>query len=135
MRGICEVVLEAGDLERLEAFYLGLGLNPLSRDPDRVWLAAGSRCRLGIWSPGPKEHADRGGRHVHFAFSVSRGTLERITAKLRRDGIDVEGPVEHEGGDRSIYVFDPEGNRVELWDFLRDGDGERDGVAALADAA
>ena len=83
MRGICELVLEARDLERLERFYLGLGLTPLSRDCDRVWLAAGSRCRLGIWSPGPKEHGDRGGRHVHFALSVSRGTLERITAKLR----------------------------------------------------
>ena len=42
MRGICELVLEARDLERLERFYLGLGLTPLSRDSDRVWLAAGA---------------------------------------------------------------------------------------------
>jgi catechol-2,3-dioxygenase len=132
MRGICELVLEARDLERLERFYLWLGLTPLSRDCDRVWLAAGSRCRLGIWSPGPKEHDDRGGRHVHFALSVSRGTLERITAKLRRHGIDVEGPVEHEGGDRSLYVSDPEGNRVELWDYFTAGDGDGAGVGGLA---
>jgi catechol-2,3-dioxygenase len=132
MRGICELVLEARDLERLERFYLWLGLTPLSRDCDRVWLAAGSRCRLGIWSPGPKEHDDRGGRHVHFALSVSRGTLERITAKLRRHGIDFEGPVEHEGGDRSLYLSDPEGNRVELWDYFTDGDGDAAGVGGLA---
>ena len=132
MRGICELVLEARDLERLERFYLWLGLTPLSRDCDRVWLAAGSRCRLGIWSPGPKEHDDRGGRHVHFALSVSRGTLERIGAKLRRHGIDVEGPVEHEGGDRSLYLSDPEGNRVELWDYFTDGDGDAAGVGGLA---
>ena len=132
MRGICELVLEARDLERLERFYLWLGLTPLSRDCDRVWLAAGSRCRLGIWSPGPKEHDDRGGRHVHFALSVSRGTLERITAKLRRHGIDVEGPVEHEGGDRSLYLSDTEGNRVELWDYFTDGDGDAAGVGGLA---
>jgi catechol-2,3-dioxygenase len=132
MRGICELVLEARDLERLERFYLWLGLTPLSRDCDRVWLAAGSRCRLGIWLPGPKEHDDRGGRHVHFALSVSRGTLERITAKLRRHGIDVEGPVEHEGGDRSLYLSDPEGNRVELWDYFTDGDGDAAGVGGLA---
>jgi catechol-2,3-dioxygenase len=132
MRGICELVLEARDLERLERFYLGLGLTPLSRDSDRVWLAAGSRCRLGIWSPGSKEHDDRGGRHVHFALSVSRGTLERITAKLRSHGIDIEGPVEHEGGDRSLYLTDPEGNRVELWDYFTDGDGDAAGVGGLA---
>ena len=132
MRGICELVLEARDLERLERFYLGLGLSPLSRDSDRVWLAAGSRCRRGIWSPGSKAHDDRGGRHVHFALSVSRGTLERITAKLRSHGIDIEGPVEHEGGDRSLYLSDPEGNRVELWDYFTDGDGDAAGVGGLA---
>jgi catechol-2,3-dioxygenase len=135
VRGICELVLEARDVARLERFYLGLGLTPLSRDPDRVWLAAGSWCRLGIWSPGAKEHDDRGGRHVHFALSVSRDTLERITANLRQHGIDAEGPVEHEGGDRSVYLSDPEGNRVELWDYFTDGDGDRAGVGGLADDA
>jgi catechol-2,3-dioxygenase len=69
---------------------------------------------------------------VHFALSVSRGALERITAKLRRHGIDVEGPVEHEGGDRSLYVSDPEGNRVELWDYFTAGDGDGAGVGGLA---
>jgi catechol-2,3-dioxygenase len=113
----------------LEGFYRRLGLSVLAREPDRVWLAAGERARLGLWSPGAKEHADRGGRHVHFALSAGRGTLERLTLELRDAGIAVEGPVEHDGGDRSIYVSDPEGNRVELWDFFRDGDG----VAALAE--
>ena len=62
----------------------------------KVWLAAGADTRLGIWSPGRKEHADRGGRHVHFALSVTRGR-----------------------------------NRVELWDFFRDGNGRSEGVDAL----
>jgi catechol-2,3-dioxygenase len=129
---ICELVLEADDVARLERFYVGLGLRPLSRDADRVWLAAGARCRLGIWSPGRKEHADRGGRHVHFALSVSRGALERVAAELRRQDVDVEGPVEHDGGDRSIYLSDPEGNRVELWDYFEDGEGADEGTAGLA---
>lgn len=31
------------------------------------------------------------------------------------------GPVKHDGGDRSLYVSDPEGNIVEAWDhFERD---------------
>lgn len=131
MNGICELVLEAEDIGRLERFYRELGLTELSRDGDRVWLAAGPDTRLGIWSPGIKEHADRGGRHVHFALSVTRGRLEELARELREHGIDVEGPVEHEGGDRSIYVSDPEGNRVELWDFFRDGDGRHEGVGAL----
>ena len=34
---------------------------------------------------------------------------------------EVEGPVEHDGGDRSVYFFDPAGNGVEIWDFFEDG--------------
>jgi len=33
-------------------------------------------------------------------------------------GARVEGPEEHAGGDRSIYVEDPAGNIVEVWDFF-----------------
>jgi hypothetical protein len=36
--------------------------------------------------------------------------------------------VEHDGGDRSLYVVDPEGNVVEVWDFF-----ERADVGELAD--
>jgi catechol-2,3-dioxygenase len=39
--------------------------------------------------------------------------------------------VEHPGGDRSIYVEDPEGNVVEVWDFFRRDDGASEGVEAL----
>jgi hypothetical protein len=42
------------------------------------------------------------------------------------------GPVEHPGGDRSIYVEDPEGNVVEVWNFFQRDEGARDGVDALA---
>jgi hypothetical protein len=50
-------------------------------------------------------------------------------------GAAVHGPVEHSGGDRSVYLEDPEGNVVDVWDFFVDGDGRRDGVGALADGS
>jgi len=131
--GICELVLESDDVEELARFYRELGLETILEEGDRVWLAAGEHCRLGIWPPGEKEHADRGGRHVHFALSVNGERLTAISEDLRERGVEVDGPVEHDGGDRSAYFFDPAGNRVELWDYFRDGDGARDGVAALAE--
>jgi catechol-2,3-dioxygenase len=131
--GICELVLETESPERLASFYEGLGLTRLSTDPDRIWLAAGRDSRLGLWSPGEKEFGDRGGRHVHFALSLESGTIERTADALRGRGLDVEGPVEHDGGDRSLYFDDPEGNRVELWDFFEDGEGAERGVEPLAD--
>lgn len=132
--GICELVLETDDVARLRDFYEGLGLRRLATEGgDRVWLRAGECCRLGIWSPGEKEFSDRGGRHVHFAFSVEADELDAFCAQLREREVELEGPVEHDGGDRSAYFFDPAGNRVEIWDFFRDGDGAEDGVMALAD--
>jgi catechol-2,3-dioxygenase len=131
--GICELVLETEDVGQLSSFYRELGLEQVMEEGDRVWLAAGERCRLGIWPPGEKEFSDRGGRHVHFALSVDQNHLDALTVGLRERGVDVEGPVEHDGGDRSVYFFDPAGNRVELWDFFRDGDGAENGVMALAE--
>ena len=85
----------------------------------------------GLWSPG-RGFGDEGGRHVHFAFSAGREGLRSTPRKrLRAAGAAPRGPVEHEGGDRSIYVEDPEGNVVEVWNYFEQGDGRVDGVAGL----
>ena len=120
--GFAELTLEARDLAALERFYVdGFGLEVLAREPDRVWLAAGANARLGLWTPGEKEFGDRGGRHVHFAFSAAPGRLDALAARLRERGAAVRGPEEHDGGDRSLYVEDPEGNVVEVWDYFGRG--------------
>jgi len=120
--GFAELTLEARDRARLERFYVdGLGLRVLAREDDRTWLAAGDHARLGLWSPGEKEFGDEGGRHVHSAFSAAPGQLDALAARLREHGATIRGPEEHDGGDRSLYVEDPEGNVVEVWDFFGRG--------------
>jgi catechol-2,3-dioxygenase len=116
--GICELVLESTDLERMVDFYERIGLGVLLRERGRVWLDAGESTRIGIWTVGKKEHRDQGGRHVHFALSLSSAGLDEMVEGLRATEQGFEGPVTHEGGDRSVYLSDPEGNRVELWDYL-----------------
>ena len=134
LSGFAELTLEARDLASLERFYTtAFGLELLSRDDDRIWLAAGRSARLGLWTPGEKEFGDEGGRHVHFAFAASPGTLDSLVARLRRCGASARGPEEHPGGDRSIYVEDPEGNVVEVWDFFHRGEGARQGTEAFKD--
>ena len=132
LNGFAELTLEARDMGRLERFYVeALGLEPLSREDDRIWLAAGPDARLGLWAPGEKEFGDEGGRHVHFAFAATPGALESLAGRLRDHGARVYGPHRHAGGDRSIYVEDPEGNVVEVWDFFERGEGASEGVGAL----
>jgi catechol 2,3-dioxygenase-like lactoylglutathione lyase family enzyme len=46
LTGFAELTLEAHDVERLERFYTeAFGLEVLSREGDRVWLAAARRLR------------------------------------------------------------------------------------------
>ena len=120
--GFAELTLETPDPAGLERFYAGvLGMEVLAREADRIWLAAGAHARLGLWSPGEKEFGDRGGRHVHFAFSAAPGRLDALVERLSERGVAFRGPEEHDGGDRSLYVEDPEGNGVEVWDFFARG--------------
>ena len=130
--GFAELTLEVRDRERMERFYVrALDLEVLAREDDRTWLAAGERARLGIWLPGQKEFGDQGGKHVHFAFSAAPGRLDGLVQRLNTAGVAHRGPVEHPGGDRSLYVEDPEGNVVEIWDFFHRREGRQEGVDAL----
>jgi catechol-2,3-dioxygenase len=131
--GFAELTIEVRDLEALERFYRDVfGLRLLAREDDRVWLAAGEHARLGLWLPGEKEFGDEGGRHVHFAFSAGPGGLDELAGRLEASDHPYRGPIEHDGGDRSLYVEDLEGNVVEVWDFFERGEGRREGAAALA---
>jgi catechol-2,3-dioxygenase len=126
--GFSELTLEARDPRALARFYAEcFGLAQLSGAGDRLWVAAGRSARLGLWKPGRKEFGDEGGAHVHFAFAVEPGSLDALAERLRSNGVEVEGPLEHDGGDRSLYVRDPEGNVVEAWDHFERG-GTIDGL-------
>ncbi len=122
--GFAELTLETPDRAALERFYVeGMGLRVLAREDDRTWLAAGPHARLGLWEPGEKEFGDEGGAHVHFAFSAAPGRLDALVERLRAHGARVRGPEEHDGGDRSVYVEDPEGNVGRGLGLLRPGQG------------
>jgi catechol-2,3-dioxygenase len=136
VQGFAELTLECRDRERLEAFYTDvLGLEVLAREDDRTWLAAGEQARLGLWLPGEKEFGDEGGTHVHFAFSAAPGRLDAVRGRLQDAEVEHRGPIEHPGGDRSLYVEDPEGNVVEIWDFFHRREGREAGADALADGS
>src|ERR687888_5094 len=71
--GVSELVLEVVDLERAERFYADvLGLPVVERWETReaVWVMAGDRTRIGLWTPQVGIAQGRGGVHVHYALHI-----------------------------------------------------------------
>ena len=56
----------------------------------------------------------------HFAFDAeTENDLERIKQHLISHGVEVRGPVNHEGWSKSIYFVDPNGLQLEVCHMLR----------------
>ena len=120
--GVSELVLEVVDLEAAERFYADvLGLPVVERWTDReaVWLMAGDRTRIGLWTPAGRARP-RARRHPRPLRDARRRAerYDAAVATLRERGQEVE---EHRfpayDDSRAAYVTDPDGNVVELWTY------------------
>jgi catechol-2,3-dioxygenase len=113
--GVNELVLEVLDLAAAELFYAGvLGLPVMARSDERVWVAAGSQTRIGLWRPQVGIAAGRGGAHVHYALHVAEADYDGAVERLREHDYEPHQEDFGESG-RAAYVTDPDGNVVELW--------------------
>src|SRR5215204_3296733 len=91
--GVSELVLEVVNLEDAENFYAGvLGLPVVERWPDReaLWVMAGERTRIGLWSPQVGIAGGRGGIHVHYAMQLADADYEAAVERRRRHGLEIE---------------------------------------------
>lgn len=103
------VALRTRDLDRLEAFYVGLlGLAVLSRSERGVWLdAGGTILMLEHAAEGEPSPSPRSNELLCFAITAAdRPAWERA---LDRAGVTVEGTTRF-----TMYFRDPEGRRLGL---------------------
>jgi catechol 2,3-dioxygenase-like lactoylglutathione lyase family enzyme len=130
--GISELVLEVSDLDAARRFYrdvLGFEETLYGEGREgRYWYLIGDAARLGLWTPQVGLAGGRGGAHVHFAFHVADGEIDRVLTRLQAAEADIEGPVQL-GPGRAVYVTDPDGNVVEFWsqDMAEYASGARGG--------
>jgi catechol 2,3-dioxygenase-like lactoylglutathione lyase family enzyme len=141
-RGLNHVDLGTKDMEATRAFYEGVLGFPLVR-ADLVEIGDSGRLKHYFFDVGngqligfmsgedvhgyPKEFDAGINRGLglaqgvyHFAFDAeSEGDLERIKQHLISHGVEVRGPVDHEGWSRSIYFRDPNGLQLEVCHMLR----------------
>ena len=116
--GISELVLEVSDLDAARRFYrdvLGFEETLYGEGAEgRYWYLVGETARLGLWTEQVGLAGGRGGAHVHYAFNVADGEIDRLKDRIEEAGAAVEGPIQL-GPGRAIYVTDPDGNVVEFW--------------------
>jgi catechol 2,3-dioxygenase-like lactoylglutathione lyase family enzyme len=103
------------DLDRTRAFYEGLlGLREGPRPPlgfPGAWLYAGERPVLHVIA-GRALPAERRGVLDHMAFSAKN--LGDVVARLERAGVAYDLKRQAESNVWQLFVFDPNGARVEL---------------------
>jgi catechol 2,3-dioxygenase-like lactoylglutathione lyase family enzyme len=113
--GINELVLEVADLDAAARFYTEvLGLPVQARSDERVWVLAGERTRIGLWTPQVGIAGGQGGAHVHYALHIAEDAYDAAVQRLRDQGFEPHEEDFEENG-RAAYVTDPDGNVVELW--------------------
>ena len=108
LSGLAWLALEVKYLEPARTFYEEeLELTVHGREDDELVFAAGDTDLL-LRRP---DGFPRGGLHTHYAFSIPEGEYDDWWDRLS-EGYDLEearfGPA------RSLYLYDPDGNCVEL---------------------
>ncbi len=121
--GIDHVVLRVADQERAIAFYegvLGAKVERRSEKIGMVQLRAGRSLIDLIEAPADEAPAGKttgGGNMDHFALRIEPFDEAAIRAHLEAHGIEageVKTRYGAEGNGPSLYIQDPDGNRVEL---------------------
>jgi glyoxylase I family protein len=124
--GIDHVVLRVRDVQRMERFYvgvLGATLDRIQHDIGLVQVRVGQSLidlvpvDSAIGREGGAAPGDEGRNVDHFCLRVEPFDGPAIVAYLRAHGVEAGEPRNRYGADGtgpSIYLRDPEGNRVEL---------------------
>ena len=121
--GLEEIFLQVRDLEKAVDFYhrrLGIPLRETHREADylptdeRVYL----QCEKAHVVLQIENHTGRhrGGGPLHFCFTVTEDTFDTVVEAFADSEFQTRGPMEREapGRGRALFIFDPDGNEVEV---------------------
>jgi len=147
--GVHHLALNTDDMKKTVDFYVGvlgmrlvhamkvppgLGSGPGNRgnppfEEIRHYFFDMGRDGLLAFFEMPKGAKPQGDRDAiammqHVSFAVAPESQARIQARLEERGVPFQGPIEVLPGVFSLYVFDPNGIRLEFSCQPGDGDGE-----------
>ena len=68
-----------------------------------------------VFSPFPKDTDYFGKSDQQFMVNLRVNDLETLLAELERDGITIDSKRQDDAIGKFAWVYDPEGNKIELW--------------------
>ena len=129
--------LKVADLERSLAFYCDvLGFELMQRLPQAAFVSAGGyhhHIGLNTWQSrggSPPPRGTTGLYHVAI-LSPSRAALADALRRLHDAGIPLSGASDH-GVSEALYLYDPDGNGLELYRDRPEAEWPRDASGKLA---
>jgi lactoylglutathione lyase len=121
IKGLSHVCFFVADLKRSLEFYEGkLGLrkafdlNILGGKIKGAYIHAGARTFIELFQ-GEVKPAEEGVSYRHFCLEVEG--IEDLAAALRQKGVEVTEIKTGTDGSYQAWLFDPDGNRIELHQF------------------
>jgi glyoxylase I family protein len=123
IRGIDHIVLRVRTLGPALAFYRDVLGCPVEREQPQLGLTqlrAGHSLIDLVTLDGPlgaAAHATAGPNVDHFCLTLTPLREEQLAAWLAANGVTADAPVPRygaEGEGHSVYIEDPDGNRIEL---------------------
>jgi catechol-2,3-dioxygenase len=117
------LALEVKSLDRARGFYAGTLELPVERSDDREVVFGAGDTSLILRRP---KAVPRGGLHTHFAFAIPHEEYAGWYDRLSRSYDLVEREF---GAAKSLYLYDPDGNCVELGQ--RNGEGSDAGISGI----
>lgn len=122
------VVLNVKDVEKSAAFYteiLGMEVM-LQREKNAAFLSFGAQHHdVALFkAPEGAEMGNLGLNHIAFQIAGGETELRQLYGKLVDYGAKVDFTTDH-GMTRSVYFFDPDGNRLEIFCEMMDADSGR----------
>jgi catechol 2,3-dioxygenase-like lactoylglutathione lyase family enzyme len=125
LHSVLETALYVDDLDRAVRFYSDvLDLKLLYQDSRLCAFSVGGRSVLLLFPrggaletvhmPGGTIPPHDGAGPLHIAFAISKDELPAWEARLKDNGIAIEGRTTWKRGGESIYFRDPDGHLLEL---------------------
>lgn len=117
--GIGGIFFKSGDREALQSWYKDkLGLDHGSHGVMFKWRSPEQpeKEHLTIWSIFPEQSKYFDPSRSPFMINYIVENLDALLAKLTEAGVEIDPKRENHEYGRFAWIYDPDGNKVELWE-------------------